>query len=99
MIDCHTFNYQVCRKVSPDITDVPPDTHVINASGKYVIPGGIDTHTHLQLSFMGNTTADDFYTGTRAALAGGTTMISEYHDSHYCSYHHALLMHIDHIRM
>ncbi|XP_066434189.1 dihydropyrimidinase isoform X2 [Eleutherodactylus coqui] len=51
---------------------------VINAAGKLVLPGGIDTHTHLQFPFMGTQTIDDFYKGTRAAVAGGTTMIIDF---------------------
>jgi dihydropyrimidinase len=47
----------------------------VDATGKLVIPGGIDSHTHFELFYMGTRTADDFYTGTRAALAGGTTTI------------------------
>lgn len=42
------------------------------------VAGGIDTHTHMQLPFMGTFAIDDFYHGTKAAIAGGTTMISEY---------------------
>ena len=43
-----------------------------------IFPGGIDTHTHMQLPFMGQVAIDDFYTGTRAAVAGGTTMILDF---------------------
>jgi dihydropyrimidinase len=51
---------------------------VIDASGKLVIPGGIDPHTHMELPFGGTTAADDFLTGTRAAAFGGTTTIIDF---------------------
>lgn len=56
----------------------PEGARVIEAKGKYVMPGGIDPHVHMELPFMGTVSKDDFYTGTAAALAGGTTMIIDF---------------------
>ncbi|MFD2238924.1 dihydropyrimidinase [Aureimonas populi] len=50
----------------------------IDASGAYVMPGGIDPHTHMEMPFMGTHSADDFDTGTAAGLAGGTTMTVDF---------------------
>lgn len=51
---------------------------VIDASGKYVIPGGVDAHTHMELPFGGTAASDTFETGTRAAAWGGTTTIIDF---------------------
>ncbi|WP_349426304.1 dihydropyrimidinase [Microbacterium sp. LWS13-1.2] len=51
---------------------------VIDATGKYVIPGGIDAHTHMELPFGGTNASDTFETGTRAAAWGGTTSIIDF---------------------
>ena len=51
---------------------------VLDVAGKYIFPGGVDPHTHLELSFMDTISSDDFYTGTVAAVCGGTTTIIDY---------------------
>lgn len=60
--------------IGPNLTG--DDT--IDAAGCLVMPGGIDPHTHLEMPFMGTYSADDFESGTRAALAGGTTMVIDF---------------------
>ncbi|KPQ15742.1 MAG: dihydropyrimidinase [Rhodobacteraceae bacterium HLUCCO18] len=57
--------------------DLKGDT-VLDATGCYVMPGGIDPHTHLEMPFMGTYSTDDFESGTRAALSGGTTMVVDF---------------------
>lgn len=50
----------------------------IDATGKYVMPGGIDVHVHLELPFCGTVSKDDFANGTKAAACGGLTMVVDY---------------------
>ena len=50
----------------------------LDAPGCYIMPGGIDPHTHLEMPFMGTYSSDDFESGTRAALSGGTTMVVDF---------------------
>ncbi|KZC04320.1 Dihydropyrimidinase [Dufourea novaeangliae] len=57
---------------------IPGGTRIIDARGKYVMPGGIDPHTHFELELMGAKSVDDFYQGTKAAVAGGTTTIIDF---------------------
>lgn len=51
---------------------------VVDATGKFVVPGGIDAHTHFELPFGGTTASDDFEIGTRAAAWGGTTTVVDF---------------------
>ena len=61
-----------------DKLEAPAGAEVIDAGGAYVMPGGIDPHTHLEIQFMGATSPDDFEWGTKAALSGGTTMVVDF---------------------
>ncbi|WP_133648286.1 dihydropyrimidinase [Paraburkholderia flava] len=58
--------------------DAPAGATIVDAGGQYVMPGGIDPHTHMELPFMGTRASDDFFTGTAAGLAGGTTSIIDF---------------------
>src|SRR5450432_3851549 len=51
---------------------------VIDATGKYVVPGGVDAHTHMEMPFGGTSASDTFETGTTAAAWGGTTTIIDF---------------------
>ena len=71
-------NGETIAAVASDIDDARADTLIIDAGGCFVMPGGIDPHTHLDLPFMGSVSADDFEWGTKAALTGGTTMVVDF---------------------
>lgn len=74
--DVYCEGGKICA-VGKDL-DLPAGTEIFDVSGAYVMPGGIDPHTHMQLPSMGTVSSDDFFTGTAAAAAGGTTMIIDY---------------------
>jgi len=66
-------------KITAIGTNLPMTADVtIDAKGKYVIPGGIDVHTHMDMPFGGTVSSDDFETGTRAAAFGGTTCLIDF---------------------
>ena len=63
------------------ITEIGPNlsgSETLDATGCYIMPGGIDPHVHLEMPFMGTHSADNFESGTRAGLAGGTTMVVDF---------------------
>jgi dihydropyrimidinase len=70
-------NGKIAAMAAPGTVPGTADT-TIDAKGKYVIPGGIDCHTHMELPFGGTTASDDFDTGTVAAAHGGTTTIVDF---------------------
>jgi len=67
---------EVISQIGANLADA--DAEVIDASGCYVFPGGIDPHTHLDMPFGGTTTKDDYETGTIAAAFGGTTTVIDF---------------------
>jgi dihydropyrimidinase len=79
--DTYTADVAIANgKITAIGTDLPAQnaTKILDASGKLVLPGGIDVHTHLDMPFGGTTSADDFETGTRAAAFGGTTTLIDF---------------------
>jgi dihydropyrimidinase len=60
------------------LRQAPAGTPTLDGSGQYLMPGGIDPHTHMQLPFMGTVAADDFFSGTAAGFSGGTTSIIDF---------------------
>lgn len=62
--------------IGQDLADYAAE--MIDAEGKYLFPGGIDVHTHLDMPFGGTVASDDFYTGTVAAACGGTTTVVDF---------------------
>jgi dihydropyrimidinase len=64
--------------VAPGLGAKPDGAKVIDAAGKYVLPGGLDVHVHLELPFCGTVSSDDWRTGTRAAARGGVTTVIDF---------------------
>ena len=67
----------VIKAIGPNL-EAPAGTRSVDARGQYVMPGGIDPHTHMELPFMGTVASENFFSGTAAGLAGGTTMIIDF---------------------
>ena len=70
------INGEVIEAIGTDLC--AEDAEVIDVSGKLLFPGFIDAHTHFDLDVCNTTTADDFYSGSRSALRGGTTMVIDF---------------------
>lgn len=66
-------------KLAPEIrVDGEEDVEVTDVTGRWIFPGFIDAHTHFDLAVAGTVTADNFETGTKAAVSGGTTLILDF---------------------
>lgn len=66
------------KVIGSDLSSLYSADETIDANGLYILPGGIDVHTHMELPFMGTYSSDDFETGTLAGLFGGTTSIIDF---------------------
>ncbi|MGW0659953.1 dihydropyrimidinase [Streptodolium elevatio] len=71
---------RVAALAAPEVAEAwaPGADRVVDATGMYVIPGGVDAHTHMEMPFGGTVASDTFETGTRAAAFGGTTTIVDF---------------------
>lgn len=67
----------IIAAIGSDLSNVPCE-NVVDATGKLVLPGAIDAHTHLAMPFGGTISADGYYSGTRAAACGGTTTVFDF---------------------
>jgi dihydropyrimidinase len=76
--DVLVVDERIATIVQPGYVAPATGAHVIDATGKYVLPGGVDVHTHMEMPFGGTFSADTFETGTRAAAWGGTTTIIDF---------------------
>src|SRR3954471_481481 len=65
-------------KAVGDVSNAPAGAQPIAADCQFVMPGGIDPHTHMELPFMGTVASEDFFSGTAAGFAGGTTSIIDF---------------------
>ncbi|HEY6037724.1 MAG TPA: dihydropyrimidinase [Kofleriaceae bacterium] len=76
--DVFIENGKITGLTSPAVSPAGPNLDVIDATGQYVIPGGIDCHTHMEMPFGGTYASDTFESGTIAAAHGGTTTIVDF---------------------
>src|SRR4051794_31834607 len=78
LADVAIVDEKIAAIFGPDAAPAGPWDTTIDATGKFVLPGGIDAHTHMDMPFGGTASSDDFETGTRAAAYGGTTCIVDF---------------------
>jgi dihydropyrimidinase len=73
------------EKIAAIASHIPQEEgmEVIDASGKLVMPGGVDAHTHFDLPMAGTVSSDDHYTGLKAAAFGGTTTVIDFVSQDY----------------